>query len=194
MNEGHLELLASPAWHAYLETELLPWFLEHAVLDGDVLEIGPGPGLMTELLRRHASRLVAVEIDPVLAAALAERLAGTGVEVLCSDARATGLGGGRFTTATCATMLHHVPSADAQDALFAEAFRLLRRGGKLIGVDSVDDPELRAFHADDVFVPVDPVTLGSRLEAAGFASVTVEAWTATTRTGPKVRFVATKES
>jgi SAM-dependent methyltransferase len=192
MNEGHLELLVSPAWHTYLETELLPWFLEQALLDGDLLEIGPGPGLMTELLCPHVPHLVAVEIDPVLAGALAERLTGPDVEVLCADAGATGLDGGRFATATCATMLHHVPSAEAQDALFAEAHRLLRPGGRLVGVDSVDTPELRAFHVDDVFVPVDPLTLGSRLETAGFGAVVVESWTATTRTGPKVRFVATK--
>jgi SAM-dependent methyltransferase len=192
MNEGHLELLVSPAWHNYLETELLPWFLEQAVLDGELLEIGPGPGLMTELLCRHVPSLVAVEVDPALAGALAERLAGPGVEVRCADASATGLAGGRFATATCATMLHHVPSVEGQDALFVEAHRLLRPGGRLVGVDSVDDPELRAFHADDVFVPVDPLTLGFRLEAAGFTAVAVESWTATTRTGPKVRFVATK--
>jgi 16S rRNA (adenine1518-N6/adenine1519-N6)-dimethyltransferase len=38
-----------------------------------VVEIGPGRGSLTELLRPHAARLIAIEIDRALAAALRER-------------------------------------------------------------------------------------------------------------------------
>ena len=38
-----------------------------------VLEIGAGPGLLTEALARRAGRVVAVELDPLLAARLVER-------------------------------------------------------------------------------------------------------------------------
>src|SRR3984885_14088288 len=47
-----------------------------------VLEIGPGRGALTSLLATRAKRLIAVELDPVLAASLQE----TGsVEVVCQD-------------------------------------------------------------------------------------------------------------
>jgi 16S rRNA (adenine1518-N6/adenine1519-N6)-dimethyltransferase len=38
-----------------------------------VVEIGPGKGALTEYLLRRATRVKAVELDPELAAALAER-------------------------------------------------------------------------------------------------------------------------
>jgi hypothetical protein len=43
-------------------------------------------------------------------------------------------------------------------------------------------------------VPVDPATLSGQLERAGFVDVRVERWTAATRDGAKVRFLAPKES
>jgi hypothetical protein len=71
-------------------------------------------------------------------------------------------------------MLHHVPSSDLQDLLFAELHRVLRRGGVFVGTDSRDLDTIRAGHVDDVFVPVDPETLSQRLEAAGFGDVGIE--------------------
>jgi predicted methyltransferase len=71
-------------------------------------------------------------------------------------------------------MLHHMPSPALQDRLFAEVFRVLRPGGAFVGTDSLDSKATRAFHADDVFVPVDPETLGARLDAAGFVRARVE--------------------
>jgi 16S rRNA (adenine1518-N6/adenine1519-N6)-dimethyltransferase len=46
-----------------------------------VLEIGPGRGVLTSLLAARAKRLVAVELDPALAASLQ----GGSVEVICQD-------------------------------------------------------------------------------------------------------------
>jgi SAM-dependent methyltransferase len=114
-----------------------------------------------------------VEIDTDLHASLAARFAGTNVEVLREDATRTSLETDRFSGAVCLSMLHHVPSIEKQDALLAEAFRVLRPGGVFVGEDSLDDPELRALHHDDVYVPVDPGTLAGRLSAAGFVEVEV---------------------
>jgi SAM-dependent methyltransferase len=190
MNQAHLEFLASPWWANYLETELLPWVLGATDLGDDVLEVGPGPGLTTDLLRRRVLTLTAVEVDGDLAGALADRLAGTNVEVVHADATESGLATDRFSAATCFTMLHHVPSPELQDRLFAEVRRVLRAGGTFIGTDSIDSDAIRQGHVDDVFVPVDPATLGLRLEAAGFVDVSVErasdAW------GDRVRFHARK--
>lgn len=50
-----------------------------------VLEIGPGKGALTGALAARAERVIAVELDPALAAALPGRLPGPEVEVLAQD-------------------------------------------------------------------------------------------------------------
>jgi SAM-dependent methyltransferase len=174
LNESHLQFLSSPAWAAMLETDLLPWVEAAGDLGDDVLEIGPGPGLTTELLRQRVSRLTALEIDPTLAAPLQERLEGTNVEVICVDATASGLSSDRFSAVTCFSMLHHMPSPEYQDRLFAEIGRMLRPGGIIVGVDSLDLDLLRNAHENDTFVPVDPETLGERFAAAGLGDPTID--------------------
>jgi ubiquinone/menaquinone biosynthesis C-methylase UbiE len=174
MNAQHLRLCSSVEWAATLEHEILPWAIDARDLGGDVLEIGPGPGLTTDRLRNMVPRLTAVEVDASLAAALAERLAGSNVEVVHADGAALPLPDARFSGATCFTMLHHVPSTSTQDRLFGELRRVLRRGGVLVGVDSITSPEWLALHAGDTCVPVDPAGLAARLERAGFVNVEVE--------------------
>jgi SAM-dependent methyltransferase len=143
-------------------------------LGDDVLEIGPGPGLTTDLLRQRVTRLTAVELDPTLAAPLKDRLAGTNVEVLCADATVAGLETARFSAATCFSVLHHMPSVAHQNRLFAELHRVLRPGATFVGVDSLDLDVIRAGHVDDTFVPVDPDMLADRLQAVGFAKTTID--------------------
>jgi SAM-dependent methyltransferase len=186
VNKAHLEFLASPDWAKMLETDLLPWILEAGDLGDDVLEIGPGPGLTTDLLRERVPRVTAVELDDDLAAKLTERLDGTNVEVVHADATTSGLPSDRFSTATCFSMLHHMPKPALQDDLFAEVHRVLRPGGRFFGTDAVDHEMIRGFHTDDIFVPVDPNTLGPRLHAAGFAATDIAA------SEYEVRFSATK--
>jgi 16S rRNA (adenine1518-N6/adenine1519-N6)-dimethyltransferase len=50
-----------------------------------VLEIGPGKGVLTSLLAPRAKQLIAVELDPVLAASLQPLSAGSSIEILCQD-------------------------------------------------------------------------------------------------------------
>jgi SAM-dependent methyltransferase len=186
VNETHLRYLASPQWAATVRDELLPWVLGSSDLGDDCLELGPGPGVTTDLLRTRARWLTAVELDPALAETLADRLAGTNVEVVNADATNMPFETGRFSGAVCLTMLHHVPSAALQDRLLAEVARVLRPGATLLGSDSIEAPEVRAGHDGDIFVPVDPDQLGARLVAAGFEQPEVE--TKSTR----VRFTARK--
>ena len=173
MNEIHLQQCASPEWAQVFEEVILPWAMKEMEAGDDVLEVGPGPGVTTEGLRRHVGRLTAVEADEELAGALAARLAGTNVEVLHADATDLPFDDGRFTAAACFTMLHHVPSPALQDRLLAEVARVLRPGGVLVGIDSADTPEWRDLHVGDVCVPVDPATLGARLARAGFGDSTI---------------------
>lgn len=61
-----------------------------------------------------------------------------------------------------------------QDTVLAEIYRLLHPGGILARQDSLDSPDLRALHHDDIYVPVDPAGLQSRVEAVGFTAVHVD--------------------
>src|SRR5690349_8097053 len=131
MNEEHLKLCSSAEWAETVRQWIIPWVLDGIDLGEDVLEVGPGPGLTTDVLREFVPHLTSVEIDPDLAESLAARLAGSNVEVLFVDAIRTGLPADRFSGAVCLTMLHHVPSAERQDALLAEVHRVLRPGGVL---------------------------------------------------------------
>ena len=53
-------------------------------------------------------------------------------------------------------MLHHVPTLALQNKILAEAFRVLRPGGVLIGSDSLPSNDLHHFHDDDTYNPVEP--------------------------------------
>jgi ubiquinone/menaquinone biosynthesis C-methylase UbiE len=185
VNEEHLAICSSPEWAAYVADELLPWVLAGHQLGDDLLEVGPGPGLTTDVLRRHAARVTAAELDQALAGQLSARLAGTNVEVVRADATSLPFPADRFSAVACLTMLHHIPSAALQDAALAEMARVLRPGGVLVGSDGLDTPDRRRVHHDDIFVPVDPDALAGRLRAAGFAGATVEV------RGDRIRFTAT---
>jgi SAM-dependent methyltransferase len=188
MNRRHLELCSSVEWAHTVRDDILPWAVGSRDLGDQVLEIGPGPGLTTDVLHLQVTHLTALELDQQLAAALAQRLGRTNVTVVRGDAAALPLASGRFSGAVCFTMLHHVPSPILQDRLFAEVRRVLRPGCLLVGVDSLDRPEWRELHEDDVCVPVDPDTLADRLANAGLETVEVER--ATTEPSWRFRFAA----
>ena len=186
MNEGH-RACDSPEWRAAVRDEIIPWALGAVDLGDDVLEIGPGYGATTDVFAQVLPRLTTVEIDAALAERLRARYAGTHVEVVTADATGLAFPDGRFSGAVCFSMLHHVPSAAAQDRLFAEAARVLRPGAPMVAVDSVESEGLRAFHEGDTYQPIDPATLPARLHGAGFDEVDVRVgdygWTALARRG-----------
>src|ERR1700728_4912040 len=171
MNRTHLEYLASSQWVDALQIDLVPWLESTIQLGDDVLEIGPGPGLTTDLLRHRVAAVTAVEVDADLAADLKVRLAGSNVKVIWADGTELPLPDDRFSAATCFAMLHHMPSAAAQDQLFAELHRVLRPGGSFVATDSLDTERIRRAHTDDTYVPLDPAPLESRLRPAGFADI-----------------------
>ena len=174
MNALHLKLCSSDEWAESVKKWIIPGALEGVTLGDDVLEVGPGPGRTTDILRHMTARLTAVEIDPDLAEALRVRMAGTNVEVIEADATALPFPDKRFSAALSFTMLHHVPSPEQQDQLFSQVARVLKPGGTFAGVDSKDSPDFRGLHVDDICVPLVPDELGERLKRAGFAEATVD--------------------
>ena len=160
-----------------MREDLVPAALESVELGEDVLEVGPGFGPATEALSRRPGRLTALEIDPVLAAPLQERFAGdAGTEIVEGDGTAMPFGDASFSGAACFTMLHHVPSPEAQDRLFAEVHRVLRPGGTFAGTDTLGQGVgFFLLHIGDTKVVIDPAGLPDRLESAGFADVAVSA-------------------
>jgi SAM-dependent methyltransferase len=185
VNEAHKHC-GSDEWRAVVRNEMLPWAIAQLDLGDDVLEVGPGYGATTDVLAEEAPRLTAVEIDPALAAMLTDRFAGhPHVTVVHGDATAMPFDDGRFTGAASFTMLHHVPTAELQDALFAEVARVLRAGAVFVAGDSLARPELEARHEGDTYNPLDPTTLPARLTTAGFIDVAVKTnefgWAASAR-------------
>jgi SAM-dependent methyltransferase len=187
MNAGHMEFCASEEWRRMVQDTILPEALRGVELGDDALEIGPGPGFTTDVLRTMTPRLTAVEIDEGLAASLAERLAGGNVDVVVGDATALDYGSGAFTGAASFHMLHHIAPDAAQDRVFAELGRVLRSGSVLVAADGVYNEGTAAFHEGDTYNPIDPDDLAARLGAAGFGDLEVRTydlgWVCTARAG-----------
>jgi len=173
MNAFHRWLCQSSLWKAGLE-RLFPWVLEGIDLGDHVLEIGPGPGLTTDLLRTRAPHITALEVDSLLADSLTRRMANTNVRVMQGDATDMPFEDQQFSAVVSLSMLHHVPSTALQDKLLAEAQRVLRPDGIFAGADSTYSLPFRLIHIGDTMVTVDPNTFGARLEAAGFTNIRVD--------------------
>jgi ubiquinone/menaquinone biosynthesis C-methylase UbiE len=173
MNDNHAKLCPSPEWAAHIQNEVLPSLTQHADLGEDMLEIGPGPGAATEWLRHHVKRLTALEVDAAAAARLTKRYAGGNVEVVIGDATALSYPDESFDSVGAFTMLHHVPTVALQNKILAEAFRVLRPGGVLIGSDSLPSNGLHHFHADDTYNPIEPACMLSRLQSVGYGKLTI---------------------
>ena len=172
MNEAH-QACGGDEWRSMMRS-IVPSAIGDTDLGDDVLEIGPGYGAATDVVSQTVPRLTAVEIDAELVAFLTDRFGDQPhVEIRRGDATALEFDDGRFSGAICFTMLHHVPTIDLQDRLFAEVRRVLRPGAALVASDNLASAELEAGHEGDTYNPIDPATLPARLEAAGFDDVTV---------------------
>ncbi len=173
MNRLHHWLCGSARWRTTIQ-QRVPWVISRADLGYKVLELGPGPGLTTDVLRRSVKSLTAIEVDPGLAASLSSRLRGHNVRVVAGDATAMPFQDSQFSAVVSFNMLHHVPSPELQDRLFREVWRVLEPGGVFAGSDSLQNWLMRLIHIGDTLVPVDPNSVGARLEAARFRVLEVD--------------------
>ncbi len=187
MNEEHATLCSSTEWATYLRDEVLPAISSIVDDGGHMLEIGPGPGAATEWLRSRVQHLTVVEIDEAAAERLRSRFADGDVDVTSGDATDLPFPDEAFDAVGSFTMLHHVPTRSMQNRILAEAFRVLRPRGVLIGSDSLASVDLHHFHAGDVYHPVDPASLLTRLQTVGFERINIDV-------ADVLRFVAYKAS
>jgi len=174
MNLAHRWLCGSAFWRRVLQQEVIPWALEDVSLGEDVLELGPGPGLTTDLLQSRARGLTAIELDFGFASGLGDRFRNTRVRIVQGDATALPFAESVFTSAASFTMLHHLPRPALQDRIFREVHRVLRPGGTFAGTDGLNSRAMRLLHLPDTLTPIDPVALPARLEEAGFRDIAVD--------------------
>lgn len=174
MNKAHAVLCSSGWWARTVERELLPWGLAGLDLGDDVLEIGPGFGATTRVLARRPGSLTVLELSQAYCKRLRQTLDGD-VEIVQADATDMPFADDRFSAVVCFTMLHHVPSRELQDQLFAEVSRVLGPGGIFAGTDSLGTGRaFKLLHVHDTLVPVSPDELPRRLERVGLVEPCVE--------------------
>lgn len=170
---------------------ILPWMLQGIQPTGEGLEIGAGVGAMSaQLLTLYPRfRMVATDYDTELVGMAEQVLAGFGRRASAQRADAAQLPfpDGRFDLVLSAAMLHHV--IDWDQAL-AEAVRVLRPGGKLIGYDMLNTAPIRLIHLGErdttILLRADQLKAGlAKLELVGLQTRTALA-------GTVMRFSATK--
>ena len=167
MNAIHDIVCSSGWWSRRVERDLVPWALDGVELGHAVLEIGPGFGATTRLLARRPVEVTVLEVEERYCQRLQEVLGGRAA-IVQGDATEPPFADGRFSCVLCFTMLHHIPSRQLQDRVFAEVARVLRPGGTFAGTDSTGvGPLFKLIHVGDTLNLVDPDTLPERLQEAG---------------------------
>jgi ArsR family transcriptional regulator len=140
----------------------------------DVADLGCGEGYLTLEMARFARRVVAVDRSPeVLAAAraLAGRRRMRNITWKRGDLDRLPLGDRTIDVALLSQALHH---ADKPAAALAEAWRILRPGGRVLILDlrAHDHAWVRA-KLGDRWLGFDDKALAALLKSAGFEDVTV---------------------
>ncbi len=118
-------------------------------LGRDILEIGAGSGsVAAQLLSRNPELAwVAIDIDPHMTQAAAERLHGfPNATARTADATSMPFPDESFDSVVSCLMLHHI--GDWERAV-AEVARVLRPGRKFVGYDLVRTPLASLFHRLD---------------------------------------------
>jgi ubiquinone/menaquinone biosynthesis C-methylase UbiE len=178
MNAFENWFCGSAIWRYATREKLLPWILQGSELGEHLLELGAGPGAATGELLRRVARVTSLEYSHRFAAQLQARYGANGladgVSVVQGDAAALPFASETFSSVVAVLMLHHLRSKELQERAFAEISRVLRPGGVFLAFEIQDSWVHRVGHIRSTFVPVDPATIATRLEAIGFSRVSVE--------------------
>jgi SAM-dependent methyltransferase len=124
---------------------------------GDVLDVGCGPGLMTEALLSRGWRVTGVDLlEPAVAAARAaaiETRVSDRAHYLVGDADSLAFRGGRFDAVIAMGVLEYLPSSDG---FLGEVHRVLRPGGVVVLTvpTSISPSHLSTAFLDGVVAPI----------------------------------------
>jgi ubiquinone/menaquinone biosynthesis C-methylase UbiE len=150
MSEVEAVFSRSAPWRGFARRFVLPLAVGGRTREGTALEIGGGSGAMAEqLLESHPHlRITVVDIDPAMTATAQQRLRrfGDRAASLTADVSALPYPDQSFDLVLSWLMLHH--TITWEDAL-AEARRVLRAGGTLVGYDQLDTVPARFIHRID---------------------------------------------
>lgn len=138
----------SSAWGRFAGAVILPWALQGHDPSGDVLELGAGSGATAAALlqRSPGIRLTVTDIDERMVARARGRLPHPSTQVVQADATALPFDSASFDFVLSFLMLHHVV---IWQAAIAEAARVLRPGGLLLGYDLTASPTAKLIHLVD---------------------------------------------
>ncbi|WP_180537089.1 class I SAM-dependent methyltransferase [Micrococcus luteus] len=139
----------SALWGRFARDIILPWSLGGQDLSGDVLELGAGSGEMAAALlqRSPGMHLTLTDIVERMVATARRRFpTSPRPTVQQADSTALPFAESSFDVVLSFLMLHHVVN---WKAAVAEAARVLKPGGMLIGYDLTASPTARLLHLVD---------------------------------------------
>jgi SAM-dependent methyltransferase len=141
----------------------------------DVLEVGCGRGGGAAFVfERHGPRsLTGVDLSASSVAYCQRSYARPGLSFRVADAEHLPFPDGSFDAVLNVESSHCYPNVEG---FFLEVARVLRPGGVFVAADSIGSDQLRQFHHDDIYQPVDPGGLADRLERAGLVDVAVNVY------------------
>jgi len=174
MNAAEHFICSSSLWRYFTRRQLLPWILSGIQLGDHLLEIGAGYGAATAHLRTRVSRVTSLEYDHNATLKLKLQNGAVLGGAVRGDAARLPFASQTFSSALAILVLHHLKSAELQDQMFEEAFRVLRPGGVFVAFEITDGWFHRVGHIRSTFTPVPPGSLNSRLSAAGFSSIALD--------------------
>ena len=150
MSKVEAKFCRSAPWRGFARRVVLPWATRGAVIGLHVLEIGGGSGAMAlELLRRNEGlHLTMTDVDPAMVAAAKTRLApfADRANAVQGDATSLDLPDNSFDTVCTWLMLHHTIE---WPSVLAEAGRVVRPGGTIVGYDLTESGVSRLIHRVD---------------------------------------------
>jgi len=114
--------------------ETRPWLQAQFAGGENVLELGCGTGIFSELIADRVGHLTATDMSPQMLAQATKKLSRySNVRIQREDAHHISFDDNTFDSALLANVLHHM---DTPVAVVRECNRVLRLGGKIVTIDA----------------------------------------------------------
>ena len=115
------------------ENKIRSWLARLFTADDDVLELGCGTGIFSEMIARWVRHLMATDFSPEMLERAGQRLSAyDNVETRKEDACHTSFADGAFDAVLTVNLFHH---ASEPAAVARECNRVVRPGGRVVVID-----------------------------------------------------------